>query len=53
MADTAQNIRRQIALYRRYLADGVAGDVALKYLIEIRKLESELAQIEVDTDKRP
>ena len=37
-----ERIRHQIALYRRYLAEGARDDLALAYLQEIRRLEFEL-----------
>jgi len=51
MKDRAEFLRRQIALYRRYLADGVAEVLANKYLSEIAKAEIELAEIEKENRK--
>ncbi len=50
--DRADQIRRKIALYRKYLAEGVDGDRAATYLREIKRLEGELAQRESGDDKR-
>jgi hypothetical protein len=51
MDDRVQFLRRRIVLYRRYLGEGVVGEIARKYLSEIAKAESELAEIEKDRDK--
>ena len=45
MIERAEFLPRQIALYRRYLSEGVVGDIASRYLIEIAKAEAELAEI--------
>jgi hypothetical protein len=45
-------LRRRIATYRRFLAEGVPSDTARVYLAEIAKAEAELARIESDDDKR-
>ena len=45
MEARAQGLRRQIASYRRLLAEGVPSDMAIAYLAEIAKFEAELAQI--------
>jgi len=45
MEARAQGLRRQIASYRRLLAEGVPSDMAVAYLAEIAKFEAELAQI--------
>ncbi|HVA16539.1 MAG TPA: hypothetical protein VMV59_02380 [Candidatus Dormibacteraeota bacterium] len=50
--DRAEEIRHQIAGHRRQLAEGVTGERAVERLREIRRLESELAEIEGDSDKR-
>jgi hypothetical protein len=39
-------LRRRIALYRRYLREGVEGALALEYLRQIAEDEAELSQIE-------
>jgi hypothetical protein len=48
----ADDVRRKLALYREYLANGVDPELTRIYLREITRLESELSQIESDTDKR-
>ena len=50
--DRAEQVRRQIAEYRKQLAEGVNGERAVECLREIRRLETELAQIEIDTERR-
>ena len=45
-------LRRRIALYRRYLAEGVDAELARHYLHEIRDATAELAEIERDSGKR-
>jgi hypothetical protein len=53
MGDTrADGLRNKIALYRRYLADGVDADLAERYLREIKRTEAELARIDEDSDQR-
>jgi hypothetical protein len=44
--ERAELLRRRIALYRRYLRDGVEGALALEYLRQIAEDETELNQIE-------
>ncbi|GEM_PF-6823972 len=44
----AQTIRRRLALYRRFLSEGVNAETARQYLIEIKRLEVELAALERD-----
>ena len=44
--DTADILRRRIALYRRYLREGVDGDLAAEYLKTITADEAALARIE-------
>ena len=39
-------LRRRIALYRRYLREGVDATLALEYVGQIRDDEAELAAIE-------
>jgi len=46
MGDTADTLRRRIALYRRYLREGVAGELAAAYLLTITADEAALAEIE-------
>lgn len=46
MKRTAEALRRQIALYRSYLAEGIDADLARKYLLDIKALEAELTAIE-------
>lgn len=48
-----QQIGRQRAEYRARLSDGMEPEHAVTSLREIRRLESELAKIESDGDKRP
>jgi hypothetical protein len=50
MTTRTEALRRKLALYRRYLAEGVDSDLARRYLEEIMAAEAELAQLE--TDKR-
>jgi len=42
----AENLRRRVALYRRYLREGVDAELASEYLRTIREDEAMLAQIE-------
>jgi hypothetical protein len=44
--DRAELLRRRIALYRRYLREGVEGALALEYLRQIAEDEAELNRIE-------
>jgi len=44
--DRAELLRRRIALYRRYLGEGIEGALALDYLRQIAKDEAELNRIE-------
>jgi hypothetical protein len=48
----ADDVRRKLALYREYLANGVDPDLTRIYLREITRLEAELGRIESETDKR-
>lgn len=43
--DRAGLLRRRIALYRRYLREGVIGGLALEYLRQIAEDEAELGRI--------
>ncbi len=45
MEDRAENLRRRITIYRRYLAEGVDSDLASQYLREILAAEKELERI--------
>jgi hypothetical protein len=45
-------LRHKIALYRRYMAEGVDGDLAQVYLGEILNAEAELAEIENVAERR-
>jgi hypothetical protein len=45
MDDRAQTLQRRIALYRRYLREGVDANLASEYLREIAEAEAELEQI--------
>lgn len=47
-----EQIQRLMAEYRRRLSEGMDGADAVMCLSEIRRLESELAKIEGDSDKR-
>ncbi len=47
----ADELRRQIALYRQQLADGVNGARAVSHLQEIKRLQAELDRMEKN-DKR-
>jgi hypothetical protein len=51
MEHRAQFLRLQIALYRRYMADGAIEELARRYMTEILKAELELAEIEKDSQK--
>jgi hypothetical protein len=46
MTNEAEMLRRRIALYRRYLQDGVDGELAAEYLKTIAADEAALAKIE-------
>ena len=46
MQDRAELLRRRVAMYRRYLADGVDALLARHYLREIVAAEAELAKTE-------
>ncbi len=46
MSERAEILRRRIALYRRYLAEGVDAELARQYLRDIAHMEAELAEIE-------
>lgn len=50
--DRAEELRRGIALYRKYLAEGVSGERAASYLRAIKRMAAELEAIEGDSDKR-
>jgi hypothetical protein len=45
MTAAADNLRRRIALYRRYLREGLDGDLGVIYLEEIGKAEAELHRL--------
>lgn len=51
MKERAEFLGRRIALYRRYLAEGVGIDLARHYLEEIVKSELELDAIQRDHEK--
>jgi hypothetical protein len=51
MTERAQTLRRRIALYRRYLAEGIAADLARQYLNDISVVEAELVEIEKNGQK--
>jgi hypothetical protein len=44
--DRAELLRRRVALYRRYLREGVDGGLAIEYLRRIAEDEVELGRIE-------
>jgi hypothetical protein len=46
MEERADMLRRRIALYRRYLREGVDATLAGEYVRQIREDEAELAAIE-------
>lgn len=46
MAENPEALRRRIALYRRYLREGVEGDLAVEYLKTIAADEAALDAIE-------
>jgi hypothetical protein len=52
MEERADTLRRRIALYRRYLAEGIDADLAQTYLRELAEAEAELSGIPQGTDKR-
>jgi hypothetical protein len=45
MEDTIERLRRRIMLYRRYLREGVDGDLAADYLRTIAADEAALAEL--------
>ena len=51
MNERAEILRRQVALYRRYLSEGIDAELARYYLHELVEAEAELAGIEPGTDK--
>lgn len=51
-AETAETLRRRIALYREYLKDGVESGLAAEYLKSMVADEAALAQIEGRGRKR-
>ena len=48
--DRAELLGRRIALYRRYLREGVEGALALEYLRQIAEDEAELNRIDPRDD---
>jgi hypothetical protein len=52
MNDHRDTLRRRVAYYRRRLAEGVDAAIAQEYLRQILEAESELGEIEKDTDRR-
>jgi hypothetical protein len=52
MNERAEALRRRIATYRRWLAEGVPTEFARDYLNKIASAESELTEIEKNNDKR-
>ena len=51
--DRAELLGRRIALYRRYLREGVEGALAIEYLRQITEAEAELNRIEPGERCRP
>ena len=49
MSETAETLRRRVALYRRYLREGVSGELAFTYLRSILADEAALAEIEAES----
>ncbi|HUN98137.1 MAG TPA: hypothetical protein VMU69_18125 [Bradyrhizobium sp.] len=49
--DRIELLKARVILYRRYLSEGVDGDIARAYLWLIRKDETELAAIARDRKK--
>jgi len=45
MNAATDKLRQRIALYRRYLREGVDGDLSAVYLEEITKAEAELGRL--------
>lgn len=45
MDETAERLRRRIALYRRYLREGVEGELAAEYLKTIAADEAALVAL--------
>lgn len=52
MEGTAETLRRRIALYRRYLREGVDSALAAEYLTAIAADEAALAELEREHDKK-
>jgi hypothetical protein len=52
MEERAQKLWRRIALYRRYLAEGVDAELALEYLRALAGAGAELADLEQRTERR-
>ena len=53
MADSVESLQRRIALYRKYLSEGVDADLARTYLAEIAKAETLLAELEQRNKSAP
>ena len=47
MDSKSEALRRRLELYRGYLRDGVAGNLAIEYLRQIAEDTAELAKIEL------
>ena len=43
-------LREKIGLYRRYLANGIDSDLAVRYLREIKRMEAEFARLSNEGD---
>lgn len=53
MEDRAETLRRRIALYRRYLEEGVSADLASQYLRQIMAAKLELEGITGEKRHQP
>ena len=52
MSETAETLRRRIALYERYLREGTSTELATTYLRSILADKAALAPIEAEEKKR-
>ncbi len=52
MSETAETLRRRVALYRGYLREGVNAELASAYLRSILADEAALAEIEAKCEER-
>jgi hypothetical protein len=51
MDDRAEALRRRIALYRRYLREGLSAQQAMLYLNQLRRDEAELTALTGETQE--